>query len=44
MTRRYDVLRGDNTTAGGTVLGGDANDKVGDREQAYEDDPVWCPA
>lgn len=44
MTRRYDILKGDSTTAGGTVEGGDANDKVGDREQAYETDPVWCPA
>lgn len=43
MTRRYDILRGDKTTTGGIVLGGDASDKVGDREQAYEDDPVWCP-
>ncbi len=42
--RRYDILKGDLTTAGGTVEGGDAHDKVGDREQAYENDPVWCPA
>ncbi len=41
MTRRYDILKGDKTTAGGTVEGGDDNDKVGHREQAYEDDPVW---
>ncbi|MEJ0003867.1 MAG: PAAR domain-containing protein [Pararobbsia sp.] len=44
MTRRYDILKGDKTTAGGTVEGGDDNDKVGHREQAYEDDPVWCPS
>jgi uncharacterized Zn-binding protein involved in type VI secretion len=42
--RRYDILKGDLTTAGGTVEGGDANDKVGNRDQAYEGDPVWCPA
>lgn len=44
MTRRYDILRGDKTSAGGTVMSGDATDKVGSREQAYENDPVWCPA
>lgn len=44
MTRRYDILRGDKSTAGGTVEGGDPNDRVGNREQAYENDPVWCPA
>ena len=43
MTRRYDILKGDKTTAGGTVEGGDPNDRVGNREQAYENDPVWCP-
>jgi len=43
MTRRYDILRGDLTTLGGIVQGGDANDMVGHREQAYEGDPVWCP-
>ncbi|WP_082055043.1 PAAR domain-containing protein [Cupriavidus basilensis] len=42
--RRYDILKGDSTTAGGIVEGGDANDRVGGREQAYEGDPVWCPA
>ncbi|MGO4811044.1 PAAR domain-containing protein [Cupriavidus sp. 2MCAB6] len=42
--RRYDITRGDSTTSGGTVEGGDGDDKVGDREQAYEGDPVWCPA
>jgi uncharacterized Zn-binding protein involved in type VI secretion len=42
--RRYDILKGDRTTAGGTVEGGDGNDRVNNREQAYEDDPVWCPA
>jgi len=41
--RRYDALKGDSTTSSGTVEGGDANDKVGNREQAYEGDPVWCP-
>lgn len=42
--RRYDILKGDRTTSDGTVEGGNATDKVGDREQAYENDPVWCPA
>ncbi|GLQ52320.1 PAAR domain-containing protein [Dyella flava] len=42
--RRYDILKGDSTTAGGTVEGGDANDMVNNREQAFENDPVWCPA
>lgn len=42
--RRYDILKGDRTTANGTVDGGDTHDKVGDREQAYENDPVWCPS
>jgi PAAR motif len=41
--RRYDILKGDKTTSDGTVEGGDTTDKVGDREQAYETDPVWCP-
>ncbi len=40
MTRRYDILKGDRTTTGGTVEGGDPNDRVGDYEQAHEDDPV----
>jgi len=44
MTRRYDILKGDKTTADGTVEGGDPNDRIGNREQAYENDPVWCPA
>ncbi|WP_414441878.1 PAAR domain-containing protein [Burkholderia sp. 22PA0106] len=44
MVRRYDILKGDRTTSDGTVLGGDFNDRVGDREQAYEQDDVWCPA
>ncbi|WP_092597588.1 MULTISPECIES: PAAR domain-containing protein [Burkholderiaceae] len=43
MTRRYDILRGDATSSSGTVLGGDASDTLGGREQAYEGDPVWCP-
>jgi uncharacterized Zn-binding protein involved in type VI secretion len=42
--RRYDILKGDSTTAGGTVEGGDAHDTVNHREQAFENDPVWCPA
>jgi len=42
--RRYDSLKDDSTASGGTVEGGDPTDKVGDREQAYEGDPVWCPA
>jgi uncharacterized Zn-binding protein involved in type VI secretion len=44
MVRRYDILKGDKTTAGGTVAGGDEKDKVGDWEQALGNDPVWCPA
>jgi len=44
MARRYDILKGDRTTAGGTVTAGDPLDRVGDREQAYEGDSVWCPA
>ncbi|MCG5075966.1 PAAR domain-containing protein [Paraburkholderia sp. RG36] len=43
MTRRYDIMKGDRTTADGTVMGGDPNDRIGDREQAYEQDEVWCP-
>lgn len=43
MIRRYDIMKGDKTTSDGTVLGGDANDRIGDREQAYERDEVWCP-
>jgi uncharacterized Zn-binding protein involved in type VI secretion len=44
MPRRYDILKGDSTTSGGVVDGGNPNDRVGDRAQAYENDPVWCPA
>ncbi|AQQ37627.1 MULTISPECIES: PAAR domain-containing protein [Burkholderia] len=44
MVRRYDVLKGDKTTSNGIVLGGDSNDRIGNREQAYERDDVWCPA
>jgi hypothetical protein len=44
MVRRYDIARGDSTTARGTVTGGDPLDKLGDREQAFERDEVWCPA
>ena len=43
MTRRYDIVKGDTTTTGGVVLGGDSNDTLNGREQAYENDPVWCP-
>lgn len=42
--RRYDIVKGDTTTAGGIVQAGDGKDLIGDREQAYENDPVWCPA
>ena len=42
--RRYDIVKGDTTTAAGTVQSGDGNDLIGQREQAYENDPVWCPA
>ncbi|WP_354002391.1 PAAR domain-containing protein [Paraburkholderia sabiae] len=42
MIRRYDILKGDTTTTAGIVEGGDPSDVVGDRYQAYEDDPVWC--
>jgi len=44
MPRRYDILQGDATTSGGIVEGGNAIDTVGNRKQAYENDPVWCPA
>jgi len=43
MTRRYDIRRGDPTTVGGRVEGGRVDDMVGNREQAYDGDPVWCP-
>lgn len=42
--RRFDIVKGDTTTSGGVVQGGDGNDRIGGREQAYENDPVWCPA
>lgn len=42
--RRYDIVKGDTTTAGGIVQSGDGKDLIGEREQAYENDPVWCPA
>ena len=42
--RRYDICKGDKTTADGTVKAGNSGDRLGDREQAYEHDPVWCPA
>ena len=41
--RRYDIVKGDTTTVGGIVQGGDGLDMLHDREQAYEHDPVWCP-
>ncbi|MBY4829269.1 PAAR domain-containing protein [Burkholderia dolosa] len=41
--RRYDIMKGDTTTVGGIVQGGDGTDLIGGREQAYEQDPVWCP-
>lgn len=44
MARRYDIRKGDKTTAGGTVLGGDPNDTIDELAQAYERDDVWCPA
>ncbi|MBP0629588.1 MULTISPECIES: PAAR domain-containing protein [unclassified Cupriavidus] len=43
MARRYDITKGDLTTAGGVVAGGDGSDLLAGREQAYEGDPVWCP-
>ncbi|UIF87522.1 PAAR domain-containing protein [Cupriavidus sp. UYPR2.512] len=43
MVRRYDIRKGDSTTAGGIVTGGEGSDLLGGREQAYESDPVWCP-
>ncbi|MEW6343180.1 MAG: PAAR domain-containing protein [Pseudomonadota bacterium] len=41
--RRYDIVKGDTTTVGGIVQGGDGQDVLNGREQAYEHDPVWCP-
>lgn len=41
--RRYDIVKGDTTTVGGIVQAGDSTDRIGEREQAYEHDPVWCP-
>ena len=41
--RRYDIVKGDMTTVGGIVQGGDGQDVLHGREQAYEHDPVWCP-
>jgi uncharacterized Zn-binding protein involved in type VI secretion len=43
MTKRYDLMQGDKTTTGATILNGDSTDMLGDREQAYEGDPVACP-
>ncbi|WP_175783127.1 PAAR domain-containing protein [Burkholderia anthina] len=42
--KRYDIVKGDTTTAGGLIEGCNGNDLVGAREQAYEGDPVACPA
>ncbi|CAN7295420.1 PAAR domain-containing protein [Trinickia sp. LjRoot230] len=44
MVRRYDILKGDKTTAGGTVTDGSSLDTIADREQAYEGDHIWCPS
>ncbi|WGS50343.1 PAAR domain-containing protein [Paraburkholderia sp. D15] len=41
--RRYDIVKGDVTTVGGIVQSGDTRDLLGEREQAYEGDPVLCP-
>jgi uncharacterized Zn-binding protein involved in type VI secretion len=43
MTKRYDLVQGDKTTTGATILNGDSTDMLGDREQAYENDAVACP-
>jgi len=43
VVRRYDILKGDKTTVGGTVEAGDGNDTIDGRAQVYENDPVWCP-
>lgn len=43
MVRRYDILKGDRTTADGTVMGLDSRDTIGHAQQAYERDEVWCP-
>ncbi|SAL17050.1 hypothetical protein AWB69_00903 [Caballeronia udeis] len=43
MTKRYDLVQGDKTTTGATILNGDSTDMLGDREQAYEGHPVACP-
>ncbi|WP_414443473.1 PAAR domain-containing protein [Burkholderia sp. 22PA0106] len=42
--RRYDICKGDHTTAGGTVIGGDPDNRILGREQAFELDEIWCPA
>jgi uncharacterized Zn-binding protein involved in type VI secretion len=44
VTRRYDILNGDRTSAGRTVEAADGNDMIGDRAQVCENDPIWCPA
>jgi hypothetical protein len=43
MERRFDIMKGDKTTSGGIVLFGDSDNKIGDQEQAYEHDHIWCP-
>jgi len=43
MTKRYDLMKGDKTLNGAVILSGDPTDMLGDREQAYEGDPVACP-
>ncbi|WP_454738534.1 PAAR domain-containing protein [Cupriavidus necator] len=44
MIRRCDITEGNLTTVGGVVVGGDGSDLLGGRKQAYENDPIWCPA
>ena len=44
MVTRYNILQGDKTTAGGTVIDGSTTDIVYDRGMAYEGDRVNCPA
>lgn len=42
--RRFDMLKGDTTTSGGVIQAGNNGDLLNGRAQAYEHDPVWCPA
>ncbi|WP_211450960.1 PAAR domain-containing protein [Collimonas antrihumi] len=44
MAKRFDIVKGERTTKDGTVAVGDPLDAIGNREQAYEGAPVWCPA